>query len=80
MLEQALQYARQNHERFLNELKDFLAIPSISTDPEHEADMHAAAEWARRNCVPSAWSMCRSCPPADIRLSTATGLRQARMQ
>jgi acetylornithine deacetylase/succinyl-diaminopimelate desuccinylase-like protein len=45
MLEQALQYAKQNHERFLNELKDFLAIPSISTDPEHEADMHAAAEW-----------------------------------
>ena len=45
MLEQALQYVSQNHERFLNELKDFLAIPSISTDPEHEADMQAAAEW-----------------------------------
>ena len=35
MLEQALQYASQNREQFLNELKDFLAIPSISTDPEH---------------------------------------------
>jgi acetylornithine deacetylase/succinyl-diaminopimelate desuccinylase-like protein len=46
MLEQALQYAGQNRERFLNELKDFLAIPSISTDPEHAADMHSAAEWA----------------------------------
>ena len=46
MLEQSLQYAGQNRERFLNELKDFLAIPSISTDPEHNADMQTAAEWA----------------------------------
>ena len=46
MLEQALQYAGQNREQFLNELKDFLAIPSISTDPEHNADMQKAAEWA----------------------------------
>ena len=46
MLEQALQYASQNRERFLNELNDFLAIPSISTDPEHNADMQKAAEWA----------------------------------
>ncbi len=46
MLEQALQYASQNREQFLNELKDFLAIPSISTDPEHNVDMQKAAEWA----------------------------------
>ncbi|HUH97234.1 MAG TPA: dipeptidase [Anaerolineales bacterium] len=46
MLEQALQYASQNRARFLNELNDFLAIPSISTDPEHQADMQKAAEWA----------------------------------
>ncbi len=45
MLNQALEYARQNHERFLGELKDILAIPSISTDPEHTADMQRAAEW-----------------------------------
>jgi acetylornithine deacetylase/succinyl-diaminopimelate desuccinylase-like protein len=46
MLEEALQYAGQNRERFLNELTNFLAIPSISTDPEHNADMQKAAEWA----------------------------------
>ncbi len=45
MLEQALQYAGKNRKRFLNELKDFLAIPSISTDPEHAADMQKTAEW-----------------------------------
>src|SRR5512142_1103313 len=45
MLKEALEYARQNQERFLNELREVLAIPSISTDPEHTADMQRAAEW-----------------------------------
>ena len=44
--QQALTYAHQNHERFLEELKEFLAIPSVSTDPEHVADIRRAAEWA----------------------------------
>ena len=41
----ALQYAQENNPRFLAELKDFLIIPSISTDPEHKADMDRAAQW-----------------------------------
>jgi len=41
----ALEYARQNHERFLDELKEFLLIPSISTSPENNADVQRAAEW-----------------------------------
>ena len=41
----ALDYARQNGERFLSELKDFLAIPSISTSPEHKGDIQRGAEW-----------------------------------
>ena len=41
----ALEYARQNNERFLDELKEFLAIPSISTSPENNADVRHAAEW-----------------------------------
>jgi acetylornithine deacetylase/succinyl-diaminopimelate desuccinylase-like protein len=41
----ALSYARQNSERFLAELQQVLAIPSISTDPDHAADMHRAADW-----------------------------------
>lgn len=41
----ALQYAHNNSDRFLEELKDFVAIPSISTDPESKADMQKAAEW-----------------------------------
>lgn len=44
-VDHALEYARQNHGRFLDELQAFCAIPSISTDPEHKADMQACASW-----------------------------------
>jgi len=39
----ALQFAHDNNSRFLDELKDFLTIACISTDPEHQADMDHAA-------------------------------------
>jgi len=44
-LQKALDYAKQNHERFLNELIEVLKLPSISTDADYNADMHRAAEW-----------------------------------
>lgn len=40
----AVAYARQNQARFLNELKDLLRIPSVSTLPEHATDVRRAAE------------------------------------
>jgi acetylornithine deacetylase/succinyl-diaminopimelate desuccinylase-like protein len=44
MSTEALQFARQNQSRFLDELKDLLRIPSISTLPEHRGDVRRAAE------------------------------------
>jgi acetylornithine deacetylase/succinyl-diaminopimelate desuccinylase-like protein len=41
----AVDFATQNHPRFLNELKDLLRIPSISTLPEHKDDCRRAAEF-----------------------------------
>ena len=40
----AVEYARQNHERFLDELKALLRIPSISTLPEHADDCRRTAQ------------------------------------
>ena len=40
----AVEFARQNHPRFLEELKAFLRIPSISTLPEHDGDCRKTAE------------------------------------
>lgn len=39
-------FVKQNEERFLEELKDFIRIPSISTLPEHDGDVRKAAEFA----------------------------------
>ena len=44
-LSAALDFARASHDRILAELKDFLAIPSISTLSAHQPDMLRAAEW-----------------------------------
>ena len=41
----AVNYAHQNRERFLEELKEFVAIPSISTSLENAGDVRRAAEW-----------------------------------
>ncbi len=40
----AVSYARENQGRFVNELKDFLSIPSISTLEEHKGDIQKAAQ------------------------------------
>ena len=42
----AVAYARENQARFLEELKELLRIPSISTLPEHNGDTRHAAETA----------------------------------
>jgi len=41
----ALQYAHEHRDQFLEDLQEFLKIPSISTDPAHQSDMMQAAEW-----------------------------------
>jgi len=45
MASAAVDYARQNQQRFLSELKDLLRIPSISTLDEHAPDVRKAAEY-----------------------------------
>jgi acetylornithine deacetylase/succinyl-diaminopimelate desuccinylase-like protein len=40
----AVSYARENQKRFLDELKDLLRIPSVSTAEEHKDDVRKAAE------------------------------------
>lgn len=42
-------YARTHAERFKQEMIDLLAIPSVSTQPEHNADVERAAEWIAAN-------------------------------
>lgn len=44
-IKEAIEYAENNREQFLEDFKNLLRIPSISTLPEHKEDIQAAASW-----------------------------------
>ncbi len=44
---EALDFARSHQDEFLEELRDFLRIPSISTQAEHASEVRRAADWLR---------------------------------
>lgn len=41
------QYIDKNKNNYINELKEFLKIPSISTDPEHKKDINKCADFVK---------------------------------
>jgi acetylornithine deacetylase/succinyl-diaminopimelate desuccinylase-like protein len=43
--EAAIQYARKNKDHAVDELREFIRIPSISMTPEHTPDVQRSAEW-----------------------------------
>ena len=45
MASPAVDFARNNQQRFLNELKNLLRIPSVSTLDEHKSDVRHAADF-----------------------------------
>jgi len=47
-IDKANQYIQANKKEILRDLKDFLSIPSISSDPTHQEDVHTAADWVRK--------------------------------
>ncbi len=44
---QIIEYVRSQRERYLSELKEFLSIPSVSTQTEHVPDIQRTAGWLR---------------------------------
>ncbi len=44
-MHEVLSYIQDNSSRYLKELGALLAIPSVSTNPENDADIRACAEW-----------------------------------
>ena len=80
MLNQALEYAKQNRERFLTELNEVLTIPSISTDPAHKADMQFAAEWMSSQLQKIGMSKVQIMQPVGILWSMVSGLARERLR
>ena len=44
-MNQALSYTDAHFNQYVDELIEFLRIPSVSTDPDHAGDVRAAASW-----------------------------------
>jgi acetylornithine deacetylase/succinyl-diaminopimelate desuccinylase-like protein len=45
-----IDYLKQNEDRFISELCDYLRFPSVSAQPEHKQDLQACAEWLVNHC------------------------------
>lgn len=43
-------YLKQNQSRFIDELADYVRIPSVSAQPQHKQDMERAAKWLANQC------------------------------
>ena len=44
-MDKVLSFVESNRDRYLSELKEFLAIPSVSSQTNHNADTRRCAEW-----------------------------------
>src|SRR4051812_48996990 len=38
-------YLKQNEQRSIEQLCEYVRFPSVSAQPQHKADLHACAEW-----------------------------------
>lgn len=62
-LSAALDYARKHKTQHLEELKDLLSIPSVSTKAEHHHDLQKAAEWVAKQLRSLGMSRVEFFPP-----------------
>lgn len=49
-MNEVLAHLKTNHDRYLDQLCDYLRFPSISAQPDHSADMKRCADWAVAHC------------------------------
>jgi acetylornithine deacetylase/succinyl-diaminopimelate desuccinylase-like protein len=45
-----LDYLKNNQDRFVAELCDYLRLPSVSAQPQHKKDLRDCADWLVRHC------------------------------
>jgi acetylornithine deacetylase/succinyl-diaminopimelate desuccinylase-like protein len=44
-------YLKQNEDRFIRELCDYLRFPSVSAQPKHRSDLESCAKWFAEHCT-----------------------------
>jgi len=56
-----LDYLSRNESRFVQELCEYVRFPSVSAQPQHQADLAACARWLQRKCLEIGLTV-RLCP------------------
>jgi acetylornithine deacetylase/succinyl-diaminopimelate desuccinylase-like protein len=49
-VQSVLDYLKENEQRSVEQLCDYVRFPSVSAQPNHKPDLHACAEWVRNHC------------------------------
>ena len=49
-MQAVIDFLKQNEDRFVDELCDYVRFPSVSAQPQHSHDVRACAEWLVRHC------------------------------
>jgi acetylornithine deacetylase/succinyl-diaminopimelate desuccinylase-like protein len=60
----ALSYAQEHKDQFLDELIEFVSIPSVSTDPEKKTEMQRAAQWVANHLLSLGFEKVKILPTA----------------
>ena len=68
-----IDFIHTNRDRYVEELKQFLAIPSISALPEHRDDVRKCAEWTAAEMARIGLENVRVIDTPGTRSCTATG-------
>ncbi|HMZ05653.1 MAG TPA: dipeptidase [bacterium] len=63
-MEKVISHIESNKDRYVEELKDFLKIPSISTNPENKKDVQHCAEWVAQHMTHIGLNNVKVCPTA----------------
>src|SRR3982751_592360 len=63
-LDAVLRFARAQQPRFVDELKAFIAQPSVSAQPRHAGDVRRCADWLARHLRRIGLADARSVPTA----------------
>ena len=63
-MESVVSYIKNNYDRYFEELKEFCAIPSVSTKSEHKSDMARCAEWVAGQMTSIGLENVEICPTA----------------
>ena len=73
-LDRVLARIAARHDRILDELKEFAAIPSVSTDPAHATDVQRAAAWVAAKLAAAGPFTVRTMPTAGASVVCAEWL------